>query len=526
MKNLYKSKYLYFILFFFITIGAFSQTFNDLKGAGDAFFNKKNWVEAKKSYERANKLNADKYCADRSAECDKRIALERNKFVSNIQKADEYFKSGLFDDAKKLYQEALVSRKDDYCKNRIVECECWLALERSDANTAEVTYKQFESKNRKIDIELRLAQIYSEQKSDSKALEWYRKVADDGNKQAMKSIGIILLKTGKDDLIALEWINKSGEDTAPYYRIAGDRIWNTAGMQTSKYEDAFVFFRKSNYTEAELKNRYNELGDILSKMNKEEEANFWYSKGGKDLRVRTYEEGIRHEGYNRYDKAEEAYLKAATGGYLEAYKKLGDLYWNGFSENAKNSNRYLLSIPFYEKSNTSTLSEIYLKAAKLYIGDKTFIKDAEQLLIKITKLEQKDDKTAQAYYLLGSLYYEDSVVKKDWVKSEQFLKAGAEMKHTPSERKLADLYIRRKRYNEAFLWLSELDKQNDSFGTFGMGKLIYDGSIKNQKNAHEEGIKLIIKAAEMGNKDAIGSLKNLSDESNDAKSAYEKLSKN
>ncbi len=525
MNSLKKILISYFLVLA-CSVGLFAQTFLESKSKGDDFFKKKDWKSAIQQYNYAIAFTpGDTYCTKQINICEQKINEEKSLqgFIAYRNKADEHFILKHYPDAKTNYERANKLKKDSYCQSQIKVCDGWIAYQKGDYKSADYSFNAIDTKDRTIEVQLILGQVKSLQGDETKALELFKKVADAGNTEGMKLYGQLLFKTGKDDFNAIQWLEKAGEDTRPYYKKMGDKMWSMA-----KYSDAFIYYGKAELLQSEIKTKYNDLGDILWGQNQYDDATRWYLQGGKEIKVKYYEEGIKFKTQNNAEKSEEYLQKSANADYQLAYIALGDLYWDGLSKKAIGNDNLRLALDFYEKGKDEKLNEKYLTAANIYAKDKNTLKFAEMLLNKIISQNTKDKAYADANYSLGILYWdENKYFKRDFSKTEKYLTAAGDLNHIIAQKYLAKIYFDKKRFDEAYLWYNKSYNQNtnDIEVLYALGLILIDKNIKGVKNPKKLGVEYIIKAAKMGNKPAVESLKNLAEDYPEAKTALDTFKK-
>lgn len=525
MNSLKKILVSYFLVLV-CSFGLSAQTFLESKAKGDDFFKKKEWKSAIQQYKYALAFTpGDAYCTKQISICEQEITKEKSLqgFIAYRNKADDSFVYKLYSEAKLNYERANKLKKDAYCQAQIKACDGWIYYHKGDYKSADNSFSGIDPKDRSIEVQLILGQVKSLIGDETKALEFFKKVADTGNAEGMKLYGQLLIKIGKDDFTAIQWLEKAGEDTRPYYRKIGDKMWNTA-----KYDDAFIYYRKAELLQSEIKAKYNDLGDILWSQNKYDDATRWYLQGGKEIRVKYFEEGIKFKKQNNPEKAEEYLQKSANADYQSAYIALGDLYWEGLSKKATGSDKIRLALDFYEKGKDEKINEKYLTAANIYVTNKNTLKLAEMLLNKIIGQNIKDKVYADANYSLGVLYWDESkYFKRDFSKAEKYLITAGDLNHIVAQKYLAKIYFDKKKFDEAYQWYNKCYtiNPNDIDALYGLGLILIDKNIKGVKTPKKVGVEYIIKAAKLGYPAALESLKNLADDYPEAKTALETLKK-
>ena len=188
-----------------------------------------------------------------------------------------------------------------------------------------------------------------------KAIYWYRKSADQGQKDAQNALGV-LYKNGegvkRDYKKAIYWYSKAAEQGHRYATLALGVLYKNGEGVKRDYKKAIYWYSKA--AERGDIDAHNTLGALYKNgegVRDYKKAIYWYSKAAErgDIDARNtlgalYKNG---EGVKRdYKKAIYWYRKAAERGDIDAHNTLGALYGNG--EGVKRD--YKKAIYWYRKA--------------------------------------------------------------------------------------------------------------------------------------------------------------------------------
>ncbi|MCD6111836.1 MAG: hypothetical protein J7J86_01060 [Bacteroidales bacterium] len=256
---------------------ALQKKYNNFIKRGDNFFNTNNYTFAKTEYENASKIFPDKkYPKNKLIEI-KKILTEYNKILSNylkeINKADEYYISKDFENAKIYYQNAIKIRKgikpdDKYAQNMLIKIN-------------DLIKNQTENKNSYDDI-IANADILFDKKEYNAAKLGYQKA-------------LTILPDKKYPKDKINEINKlivEIDNTYNFLISKGDSLF-----AKKEYFDALVCFQKAETTknnEEYPKKKISEINSLITKKEKEKQNiyNNYIKQGDSCFADNNYEEAL------------------------------------------------------------------------------------------------------------------------------------------------------------------------------------------------------------------------------------------
>ncbi len=218
-------------------------------------------------------------------------------------------------------------------------------------------------------------------KDRKKAVEYFTRLADKGDVEAMNRISLIYFVEYHDEDKAREWKEKAAN--------AGD-------------VESMI----------ELGDDYRLISDIADF----EKSEYWYKKAA-ELGSGGAMKGLGDlycydEKKPDYFKAESWYKKAVAADYYFAYVRLGDMCKDG-KGCSKDENA---AFEYYKKAADN--GEVYgkIKMAEAYLKGAGTERNAEKA---ITILTEASKKSSLAHYRLGLCYYEGDGVKQDYKRAFQ-----------------------------------------------------------------------------------------------------------
>ena len=196
-------------------------------------------------------------------------------------------------------------------------------------------------------------------------------------------------------------------------------------------------------------------------------------------------------------RGKELYEDAAENGYTAAYKKLGELYYNGimdvYGDGQGFDRDYAKAAKWLEKAaeNSGYDEELYLTLGLIYDeGGYGLEPDPEKTIKWLTKPAENGDFGAQnalgySYYLLG-----------DNEKAICWKRKAAEGGGAAERCSLGALYEDLEDYENAAIWYQKAADENDGFALGYLAQLYFDG-----KGLHQDKLKakeLWLKSAALG----------------------------
>lgn len=277
--------------------------YQNLIKEADAFFASKNYQEAKSKYNDALGIKKDEaYPKQKLDEIEKAIAAEdearkrEEQYAKLIKKGDDLFVVGTFEDAKRMYEEALkIKPNESHPKSRIEEINKKLAGQLAEAEK-EAKYKTLIDEGNA----LMTAKNYNEAKSKyEEALTL--KANEPYPTDKINEINQIL-KGQEADKAIMEKFNKIVAEA--------DALFGSQDYQGAKkkYEEALTVKQNEAYPKDQL-NKIKSLMDDAEKSKNDEQYN-------KILAV-----ADKYFGEENFDKATELYNRALTFKPTESYPK-------------------------------------------------------------------------------------------------------------------------------------------------------------------------------------------------------------
>ena len=309
------------------------------------------------------------------------------------------------------------------------------------------------------------------QQSDEKAVEWYQKAADKGNKSALARLFKLKVQPSQQPAT-------TPEPTATQTRVPTNTAFPTATPKSAVESPAALYGTANNYFQ------WQDCEKAL--IYYEQAADLGYAKAQYSL-GHMYENGYGVE--PSVEKALEWYQKAADQGYPAAVKKLEELTHTptpapvrvfptstvGPERNAGNGRFYL------EKGDYSKALEFFEKAA--------------------------DQGNAEAQYYLGYMYENGFGVEqswKNWQKAAEWYQKAADQNYAPAQYGLGNLYMYNRgvtvSFETAAEWYLKAAEQGNADAQYQLCFMYFGGLgvEKSEKKAFEWGLK----AAEQGHAEA------------------------
>ena len=338
----------------------------------------------------------------------------------------------------------------------------------------------------------------------SKAVEWYRKAAEQDYADAQNSLGFMFLNgkgVEQSDTEAVEWFRKAANQgyAAGQYNL-GLMYQNGLGVDKDFTQAANWFLMAANQGYADAQDSYGSLcqdGEGVAK--NEKEAVAWFAKAANQGNANAqnnlgymYRNG--RGGLAKSDaNAAEWYRKAAAQGHSGAQNNLAFMYHYGFG--VKRNMKEALKL--YEKSanqgNTSAMFNLALISMNEF-------GDPQKALGLFEKAAQNDHTGAQ--YYLGKLYQSGQGVTKNLSKAFQWYAKAAEKGYVGAQYELALMWKdgqgTDKNEIEAVKWLKKAAGQGYDKAQCELGKMYLYGMDKDVKEAK----KWLEQAAGQGNVEA------------------------
>jgi TPR repeat protein len=263
-------------------------------------------------------------------------------------------------------------------------------------------------------------------KSDVKAMDWYRKAAEQGYAIAQDELGLILLGwEGRDDNAradAINWFRKAAEQAYALgqYHLGTMLYINDQGLGNTPYTEAITWYIKAvaQGNDKEYQDIKYDLGQMYEKSvpANNTEAAYWYIQAAKStlsgrragltgMALEKLSEMYEHEkGVSKSDiEAVWWYLKTD---YSEAQYRLGLMYENGKGVSQSDAE----AADWYSKAADNDHSNAQYRLGLMYENGKGVSQN--DLKARNLYLHAIRDNT-EAAYRLGVMYEEGKGVPKD-----------------------------------------------------------------------------------------------------------------
>ena len=328
-------------------------------------------------------------------------------------------------------------------------------------------------------------------KDEVEAAQWYRKAAEQGHADAQNSLGNCCYYgngVNKDYAEAVKWYRKAAEqgNVAAQYNL-GDCYYNGNGVNENEAEAVKWLSKAAGRGNVKAQCRLGYCYYNGNGVNKNEaEAVKWYRKAA--------EQG--HAGAQRH-------LVNYDYTYKQYYMELGRRYYTGDGV----SRDYAEAVKWFSKC-----VEIFESATER--GDARARELANQTLGLIKEATKQRDKearrrsieqaaergSAEDKYNIGNDYYNGNGVNKDYAEAIKWYRKAAEQGDVRSQLKLGECYYNgngvNKDYAEAVKWWRRAAEQGNANAQLKLGECYYNGNGVNKDYA--EAVKWYRRAAEQG----------------------------
>ena len=199
-----------------------------------------------------------------------------------------------------------------------------------------------------------------------------------------------------------------------------------------------------------------------------------------------------------YQQAIDYYTQAAEQNSAVAYNNLGSLYFNGIGTNVDKKK----AIQYFQKASELGSHDAAVNLAIIYLGEAPQNADNFDKVLALLNQAKADNTIAK--YLLGYSYLKGFMVKEDYRKAFQLVKAAADEKYDEAQFVLADFYINgfgvAKSYSKAVEYLQAAAHQGNVDAMMQLADIFAEGKLYTQdiEQAHV----LYNVASVFGNKEA------------------------
>ena len=310
------------------------------------------------------------------------------------------------------------------------------------------------------------------EQSYEKAVEWYRKAAEQGYANTQCRLGSMYHDgrgVEQSYKTAVEWYRKSAEqEYAAAQCNLGLKYKYGQGVEQS-YEKAVEWYRKA--AEQGYANAQCNLGVMYE-----------------------YGQGVEQS----YEKAVEWYQKAAEQGYANAQCNLGVMYEYG--QGVEQS--YEKAVEWYRKAAEQGYAGAQCKLGIIYENGQGVEQSYETAVEWYRKAAEQGDATAQ--FNLGCQYYFSKGVEQSYDKAFEWFRKAAEQGYAGAQYNLGVMYEYgegvEQSYEAAVEWYQKAAEQGDATAQNGLGIMYENG--KGVEQSYEKAVEWYRKAAEQGHANA------------------------
>ena len=425
------------------------------------------------------------------------VAEDKRFSYEEIQKIAEEFRT----DAKKLEETLKAAKKGN------VDCQLKLAFvymyeEYPEAQIAAYTWFRGAAERGNMTGLLWFGHCHAygigTGKDMNEAIKWYKKAAEKGSVKAPLALGYIYLY-GKDE------IKSSPPEAVKMFRKAADK-GNAEAMAVLGHCYLFGFGVKADKAEG-LKLLQNAAGKgeagamlLLAKLSfdagKEKESFEWCKKAADLDNTKAMVELARYYLFGigvKVDKAEGMKLlhKAAEKDETGAMLLLAEVSFDAGKEKE--------AFEWYKKAADLGEPNAIFGVGRCYFTGRGVKKDEQagmKLLLKSAELG-----SVEAQYFVGVAYLNGVIIKENKTEAEKFFKKAADQGHPDAMVELGNIYTDQKKPEEAVALYRKAAELGNAEAMHNLSGHYFIGY--GVKCDYDEGIKLLLKSAELGYEPAV-----------------------
>ncbi|RIA83138.1 hypothetical protein C1645_861319 [Glomus cerebriforme] len=326
-------------------------------------------------------------------------------------------------------------------------------------------------------------------KDIEKAIHWYQKAAENGNKFSQYNLGRCYrygIGVERDEIKAFEWCKKSAEQECSDAQVILGAFYESGIGIEKDIEKAIYWYQKAAENGNEIA-QYN-LGKCFQRgigIEKDEIKAFeWFKKSAEQESSDAqnelgycYENGMGIE--KDIEKAIHWYQKAAENGNKFSQYNLGGCVKNGIGIEKDE----IKALEWYKKSAEQEYSTAQVMLGIFYEYGMGVEKDIEKAIYWYQKATENGNKLAQ--YNLGIYYIKGIGVDKDEIKAFEWYKELAEQEFMYAQAMLGVFYESgigtEKDIEEAIYWYQKAAERNHGNAQYNLA-LLYANGENTRKN--------------------------------------------
>ena len=308
------------------------------------------------------------------------------------------------------------------------------------------------------------------------AVDWFRQAAKQGEANAQYHLGFCYqFGTGvdKNNQKAMYWYGKAAEQGNEDAKEQLKTIDNIKNSQTYTFFERYIKKAESGDVEAQcfLANHYHSKGD-------HSQALSWYHKAAEQNNTDAqlilgdcYYDGLGTE--EDYQQAFYWYEKAAGLGNAEAQNTLGDCYYYGHGIEMNNQKAFY----WYKKAAEQGNAEAQSKLGYCYYYGYGVEKDKQKAVYWYNMAAEQDHEEAQCW--LGSYYYKGIGAEEDYQQAFYWYEKAAGLGNAEAQNTLGDCYYYghgiEMNNQKAFYWYKKAAEQGNAEAQYQLAICYHNG---------------------------------------------------
>ena len=308
------------------------------------------------------------------------------------------------------------------------------------------------------------------------AVDWFRQAAKQGEANAQYHLGFCYqFGTGvdKNNQKAMYWYGKAAEQGNEDAKEQLKTIDNIKNSQTYTFFERYIKKAESGDVEAQcfLANHYHSKGDYSQALS-------WYHKAAEQNNTdaqlilgNCYYDGLGIE--EDYQQAFYWYEKAAALGNAEAQNTLGDCYYYGHGIEMNNQKAFY----WYKKAAEQGNAEAQSKLGYCYYYGYGVEKDKQKAVYWYNMAAEQDHEEAQCW--LGSYYYKGIGAEEDYQQAFYWYEKAAGLGNAEAQNTLGDCYYYghgiEMNNQKAFYWYKKAAEQGNAEAQYQLAICYHNG---------------------------------------------------